>query len=384
MLTESKIKSLKPSDKMIRLSDYGNLYIVVKPTGTKTFRLDTIVNGNRKTLTLGQYPDLSLRDAREIAQETKKNIRSGVTLKQKDKPSTMFRDVALQWGEVRQNNWNPKHKNYRRLEIYIYPFIGNMDITTIRSSDILKLLRPIEAKNTLETCHRVLNIIGQIFRFAIASDMCESDVTQALRGALKTPIEGHMKAITDAKEFKATYPCLDKIPSVITRSAVKMAILTAVRPGELRAMKWSDINFDAKQWSYLITKTRQDHVVPLSTQAIDILREVKRYTGNGVYVFSSLRGADRDRPLSDTALLMALQRVGIDSTVHGFRASFRTIMDEILGVPPHLLEHQLGHLVKDTLGRAYNRTSHLPQRIEMMQKWGDYLQSGSSAANLLD
>jgi integrase len=370
MLTESKIKSLKPSDKMIRLSDYGNLYIVVKPTGTKTFRLDTVVNGNRKTLTLGQYPNLSLRDARELAHDAKKNARTAVPI-QKENPIVKFKDIALQWGETRQSEWHPKCDNYRRLVNYVFPYIGDRDITTIRSSDILALLRPIEARNHLENCSRILNIIGQIFRFAVASDICESDVTGALKGALRRPKEGHFRAITDGKELRNTYLCLDAIPSVITRNALKMAILTAVRPGELRAMKWSDINLDTKQWSYFITKTQQDHVVPLSRQVVSILNDVKRCTGNNTFVFSSLCGSDR--PISDMTLLVTLKRIGVDSTVHGFRASFRTIMDEVLNVPPHLLEHQLGHSVRDSNGRAYNRTSHLPQRIEMMQKWGDYL-----------
>ena len=182
--------------------------------------------------------------------------------------------------------------------------------------------------------------------------------------------------LTDSNRFylKEMYNNLDLLSSILVKNALKMAILTAARPGEIRLMQWEQIDFKTALWAYTVTKTNTPHIVPLSTQALAILEEMKSYTGLNKYVFMSLRDSDKDRALSNTALLMALQRLGIKSTVHGFRASFRTIMDEVLNYPPHLLEQQLAHTVRDPLGRSYNRTAHLEQRKEMMQTWSNFLE----------
>jgi integrase len=370
MLTDSKIRAAKPKDKPYKLTDAFRLYVHVSIKGTKKFKLDYNLDGKNKTFTLGDYPALSLAEARELASEARKLIARGIP-PNNQRSTSNFQQVALEYCDLKE--WDEMHKQRRRLELYAFPFIGQANLQDINPPDVLYFVRKIEEKGTNETAHRTLNLIGQIFRYAVSCGYVQADITRDLKGALK-PVKGnHFTAIVDADEIRQVYKQLDLIPSIITRNAIKMAILTAARPGDLRLMRWDDVDLKKRQWSFIAAKTQYPIIIPLSDQAVELIKEVGQYTSFNTYVFSSLRGGDKDRALSNTALLMALQRLGINSTVHGFRAAFRSVCDEVLDYPPHLLEQCLGHMVKDTHGRAYNRTTHLVQRVEIMQRWADFL-----------
>lgn len=366
MLTETKIKQAKPTGKAYRLSDTGNLYLYVTPTGHKSWRLDTKVNNRRKTLVLGSWPGLRLDDARVKAIFIKKDVRSGGY-----GISSVFRDVAMEWGKTHQANWNDTNKQYRRLVNYVYPHVGNHDVSGIKAKDCLKLLKAIENAGKNETAHRVRNLLSQIFNFAIASDLCEANPTIALKGALKPVKTDHFDAILNEKELGAYIRAVQEYPgTVIIKTALELLPHVAVRPGELRMMKWRDVDFGERIWSYTMGKVNKSHLVPLSGHVSLLLENLQTYTGGHEYCFI---GRDTSRYISDTALIMALRRMEVNATPHGFRATFRTLGDEKLGFAPHLLEHQLGHSVKDALGRSYNRTTHLSQRREMMESWSSYL-----------
>lgn len=374
MLTDAQIRNAKPTGKPYRLSDENNLYVFITKTGIKSFRLDTTVYGKRRTIVIGRYPSTSLSLARMQANNIRHEIMQGsYRANKEDKNKHVFRNIAEEWGALKIASWSPMDNTKRRLEMHIYPTIGDLPIVDITKQDLLKILRRAESlSESGEMPRRVLSILGRIYRYSMLLGYCETDLTYGLIDALKPPKKGHFKAITEPKELLSLWQAINLYPTLIVKNALKMAMLTAVRPGELRAMKWSDIDFKTKQWSYTINKTKTPHIVPLSTSALSLLDELKEITGSRTYVFSSLREYD-DRPISDMTMLMALQRMGFNITVHGFRASFRTIMDEVLGYPPHYLEQQLGHVVRDPLGAAYNRTSHLKQRVEMMQAWADWL-----------
>jgi integrase len=227
----------------------------------------------------------------------------------------------------------------------------------------------------VETAHRVLNICSQVMRYAIASGRIANDPTSSLRDALATPKVRHFAAVTDPKRLGELLTMMDGYAGTLqVRAALRLAPLLFVRPGELRKARWADISFEKAEWAFTSTKMNIPLIVPLATQAIAALKELHPLTGSGVYVFPSARSITR--PMSNVAVLAALRRLGIgkeEMCGHGFRASARTIMDEILGIRPEIIEHQLSHTVRDPLGRAYTRTQFLPERRAMMQQWADYL-----------
>jgi integrase len=269
----------------------------------------------------------------------------------------------------------------------LFPWIGKRPIAEITPAELLKPLERIENRNAIETAHRALQTAGQVFRYAWSKDMVSQDITQALRGALASRKGGNFSAITDPQLVKPLMQAISNYSGTfVVKTALRLAPLVFVRPSELRTAEWSQIDFEARQWRYLITKTQTEHIVPLSNQVIEILREIQPLTGKGRYVFPSARTPNGSRPMSDMALLTALRSLGFgkeEMTVHGFRAMARTILDEVLGYRPEFIEHQLGHAVKDANGRAYNRTSHLPERRKMMQAWADYLDNLKAGATVL-
>ena len=237
------------------------------------------------------------------------------------------------------------------------------------------MFRRIEERGAVETAHRVKSICGQVQRYAVATGRADSDPTGALKGALPPVKAKHFAAITEPKQVAELLRMIDGYTGTFTVTcALKLAPLVFVRPGELRTAEWADIDFDNAEWRYIVTKTKSQHIVPLSKQALAILKELHAVTGNGRYLFPGAR--TNGRPMSDNAINAAFRRMGIsreEMTGHGFRAMARTILDEVLQVRPDLIEHQLAHAVKDPLGRAYNRTAHLQERKKMMQNWADYL-----------
>jgi integrase len=237
----------------------------------------------------------------------------------------------------------------------------------------------------LETAHRALGNCGQVFRYAIATGRAKRDPTGDLRGALPAVKTEHFAAITDPKRVGALMRAIEGYEGSLTvRCALRLAPLVFVRPGELRHAEWTTMDLDGGEWRYTVTKTNTPHIVPLSAQAVAILRELKPLTGRGRYVFSSARSSQR--PMSDNAILAGMRRMGIakdEMSGHGFRAVARPILDEVLGFRPDFIEHQLAHAVRDPLGRAYNRMAHLAERRKMMQAWADYLDKLKSGANVI-
>jgi integrase len=260
----------------------------------------------------------------------------------------------------------------------VFPFIGKMPMSTIGPRDILeRVVRKLEARGAIDTAHRVKQLCGQVFRFAVVSGLAERDVTADLSEALASKATKHFAAITEPKrvgDLMRSIHAYSGHPTTV--AALKLSPLLFVRPGELRTAEWAEIDLDAAEWRIAGPKMKMkvDHVVPLATQAVQILRNLQPITGHGRFVFPSIRTGER--PMSENTINAALRGMGYSAevhTAHGFRATARTIMDEVLGERVDFIEHQLAHTVKDANGRAYNRTAHLPARREMMQRWADYL-----------
>jgi integrase len=295
--------------------------------------------------------------------------------------------VAREWLAKYSPNWADSHSDriVRLFERDIFPWIGGKPIAEVSAPDVLTVMRRIEGRGALETAHRARGNCGQVFRYAIATGRASRDPSGDLRGALP-PTKGlHFAAKTEPEEVAKILRAMDGYKGTLSvRCALRLAPLVFVRPGELRRAEWADVDLDGKEWRYTVTKTKTPHIVPLSRQAVEILQEIHPLTGKGRFVFPSARGTTR--PMSDNAILAAMRSAGIskeDMTGHGFRAVARTILDEVLGVRPDYIEHQLAHAVRDPNGRAYNRTAHLPERRKMMQRWADYLDRLKAGAEVI-
>ncbi|MHB8562671.1 MAG: tyrosine-type recombinase/integrase [Acidiferrobacteraceae bacterium] len=386
MLTDTEIRAAKPRQKVAKLFDERGLYLEVTPTGGKWWRLKYRFSGKEKRLSLGVYPDVSLKDARARRDAARKLVADGIdpsenrkaqkAVKQ-DRAANSFEVVAREWYAKHAPNWAEHHGDriIRRFERDIFPWIGGKPIANVAAPELLAVVRRIESRGALETAHRALGNCGQVFRYAIATGRAERDPSGDLRGALP-PVKGeHFAATTEPKRVAEILRAMDGYEGTLTvRCALRVAPLVFVRPGELRKAEWADIDLDAAEWRYTVTKTNTPHIVPLSRQAVEILRELQPLTGRGRFVFPGARS--NGRPMSDNAILAALRRLGIakeEMSGHGFRAMARTILDEVLGVRPDFIEHQLAHAVRDPNGRAYNRTAHLSERRKLMQQWADYL-----------
>ncbi len=390
MLTDTTCKNAKAKDKPYKLTDEKGMFLLVNPNGSKYFRLKYRISGKEKLLALGVYPDTSLKQAREKRDEARGQIADSIDPSENRKAikqaitinaESSFEIVAREWFD---KNMTDKSESHRKrtlgiLERDIFPALGNVPIANIKAPELLAALRKIEGREAFETARRTLQTCGLIFRYGVATGRLETDVSQFLKGSLKTVSGGHFAAITEPKELAALLRAIDAYSgSVIVRTALQIAPLVFVRPSELRGMEWSHIDFDAKEWRYLVTKTNVQHIVPLSKQVIELLEKIKPLTQHGRFVLPSERTPNGSRCMSDMALLAALRRMGFSKdevTVHGFRATARTLLDEVLNFRPDFIEHQLAHAVRDPNGRAYNRTAHLAERHKMMQAWADYLDS---------
>jgi integrase len=385
-LTEVQIKQYKPQSKTKKLYDEKGLYLEVAPSGGKWWRLKYRFDGKEKRVSLGVYPDVGLKEARTRRDDAKRLLVNGIDPSEHKKQQKQeyiaehvntFETVAREWYHKNLDSWTQSYsdRTKRRLERDVFPWIGKTPVANVTAPDLLAVARRIDDRGARETAHRILNICSQIFRYAVANGLADRDITTDLKGAIPPSRGIHFAAVTEPQRIGEILRMFDDYRgSLVVRCALKLAPLVFVRPGELRQAKWSDIDFDNAQWSYLVTKTQTQHIVPLSTQAIGILKEIHPLTGNEMYVFPSQRS--NKRPMSDNAILAALRRMGIpkdEMSGHGFRAMARTILDEVLHVRPDYIEHQLAHAVRDPNGRAYNRTKHLDERRKMMQLWADYL-----------
>lgn len=368
-------------------TDGGGMYLLVN-AGGKYWRMNYRFGGKRKTLAMGVYPAVPLAEARKRRDKAREQLAKDIdpsTAKREEKQAKA--DTAASTFEVVARDWLSKTKTGRAsitqdkvtawLEKDIFPQIGRKPIATIGTRDVLAMVRKVEARGAFDTAHRVAQLCGQVFRYAVANGTAERDVTYELGGALVAVPKKHYPAITEPKQLgELMRSIFDYQGHPYTVAALKLTPLVFVRPGELRTAEWTEIDLEAAEWRIPGSKMKMkvDHLVPLSTQTVAILRGIQPITGHGQYVFPSLRTGER--PMSENTINAALRAMGYAKDVHcahGFRATARTIMVEVLGERVDLIEHQLAHAVKDPNGRAYNRTAHLPARRVMMQTWADYL-----------
>ena len=380
------VKNARPNGKTQRLFDGRGLYLEVSPKGGKWWRFKYQFEKKEKRMSLGIYPDISLEMARQRREEARKLVAQGVDpgkmrkaqeKQLRNKAANTFEVIANEWIKKCSNEWVPEYRErvHQRLKQDIFPCIGRTPIGEMTSPKLLEVIRRIEQRGVVETAHRILGVCGRIFRYAIATGHIQNNPCDSLRGALKTAKTKSFASVIEPQKVAQVLRMIDAYDGTLAvQCALRLAPLVFVRPGELRKAEWKDIDLEKGEWKYLVTKTQTPHVVPLARQSIKILKEVQPLTGHGRYVFPSSR--TYSRPMSDNALLAAMRRMGISKEelcTHGFRAMARTILDEVLGFRPDFIEHQLAHTVRDPLGRAYNRTKHLQERKEMMQKWANYL-----------
>ncbi len=398
-LTDTAIKKAKPEAKQRKLYDERGLFLLVTPKGGKWWRFKYLFDGKEKQLSLGTYPDVSLKVARERRDKARTQVAAGIDPGEHRKArkaakqatqSNSFEVIAREWFAKHSANWSKKHSDrmISSLERDVFPWLGASPIAEVRAPQLLETVRRIEDRGALETAHRTLANCGQIIRYAIATGRAERDVSADLKGALP-PFRNkkHLAAVTEPKKVGKLLRLMDTYEGTLpVRCALRLAPLVFVRPGELRHAQWEDVDLENAEWRYLVTKTQTQHIVPLARQAIEVLEELKPLTGKGRYVFPSARSPRGDRPMSDNAILAAMRNMGIDKdemSGHGFRAMARTILDEVLGFRPDFIEHQLAHAVRDPNGRAYNRTAHLSERKKMMQDWADYLDKLKAGADVI-
>ena len=375
-LTDTFVKQVKHSGKAAgdKHTDGVGMYLLVK-AGGKYWRMDYTHEGKRKTLAIGVYPAVGLAKARKRRESAREQLAEGIdpsAAKREEKAvklaasANTFELVAREWlDKTRAERMESTHAKVTTWLVKdVLPYIGRMPLSTMGPRDVLEALRHMEGRGALDSVQRVKQICGQIFRYAVATGRAERDVTQDLKGALAKHVPQNFAAIT---EPKAAGDLMRSIAHYaghpFTVAALKLSPLVFVRPGELRTAEWTEIDLEAAEWRIPGRKMKMklDHLVPLSTQAVDVLRNIQPLTGHGKYVFPSLRTGER--PMSENTINAALRNMGYPKEVHsahGFRAMARTILDEVLGQRVDLIEHQLAHAVKDANGRAYNRTTHLP------------------------
>ena len=389
-LSDRACKGAEIREKPYKLADGGGLYLEVMPTGSKCWRLKYRFNGKEKRLALGVYPIVTLAEARAGREQAKKLLTANIDPSDARRDGrkealkaagNTFKAVAMEWHENQKDRWSDNHYNnvLHRLETDIFPFIGKMPIAGIEAPDLLDALRKIEKRGALDLAGRARQICGQVFRYGIQTGRCKYDPTGDLRGALKTRKAQHFAAI-DVKEIPELLEALERNDARLygrTRRAIKLSLLTFVRPGELRQARWNEIDLKAKEWIIPAErmKMRRDHIVPLSRQAIAILKEQKEETEhiNTDLVFPSQ--IKPRTPMSDGTVRVALQKLGFKDrmTAHGFRALARTAIREKLDYDPDVIEAQLAHKAAGPLGEAYNRAQFLDKRKVMMQEWADYV-----------
>lgn len=397
-LSATEVKNIKPKDKTYKLSDEKGLYLLVNPNGSRLWRFKYRFNGTEKKLSFGSYPDTSLANARDLRDEARKLIAKDIDpglLKQsnkrakKDAADNSFEKIAREWHTKRSTAhkkstnkkiWTVKHAEriLTSLEKDIFPYIGSKPIAEITAPDLLTVLRRIENRGAIDTAHRAHQNCSQIFRYAIATGKAERDIAIDLRGALEPVSQQHYATITKPEEIGTLLRAINNYQGYFpTKCALQLAPLLFVRPGELRNAEWSEINFMKREWRIPAEKMKMriEHIVPLSDQAISILQQLHPLTGNGKYLFPSVRTLSR--PMSNNTLNGALRRLGYtkeEITPHGFRSMASTLLNE-QGFNRDAIERQLSHGERNTVRAAYNFAEYLPERKKMMQIWADYLEN---------
>jgi len=385
MLAPSTVRDAKPQAKPYKLRDERGMYLLVRPNSSKWWRLDyrRPGTGKRNTLSLGVYPDVSLKQARERREEARKLLADGVDPGDKRKAKAAagadsFEAIAREWYAKFSPRWAPTHasKVIRRLEKDVLPWIGRKPIATITAPDVLAVMRRVDGRGARDTAHRAGQVCGQVFRYAIATGRATVDPTPSLRGAIPPATKSHYATIIEPDKVGELLRAIDAYAGYyVTRAALKLAPLLFVRPGELRKAEWAEFDLDGAEWRIPAEKMkmRDMHIIPLSVQAVAILWDLQPLTGSGRYVFPSVRS--RSRTMSENTVNVALRGMGYEvgtMTGHGFRATASTILNE-QGWHPDVIERQLAHAERNKVRAAYNHAEHLPERRKLMQAWADYL-----------
>ena len=396
-LTDPKIRQAKSKDKAYKIADKNGLYLEVRPNGARYWRHKYRFDGKEKRISHGVYPEVSLADARAATIEARRLLREGIdpsrfrqTTKEtrKREAQNTFMLVAAEWYEKQQATWSKSTatKRLALIEKDLNPWLGGECITKIDTHDLLRTLQRIEDRGAIDTAHNARQVLGQIFRYAKQTRRVKENPAIDLAGALRPKATKHRPAITDPAEFGRLLSTIDRYDGThIVRCLLKLCPLLFQRPGEMIAMQWAEIDLENAVWHLPADKMKMGiaHDVPLSEQALAVLRDLHPLTGHRQHVFPGAR-SPREH-VSAATINNALKKMGYDTraqhTAHGFRASARTLLDEQLGYKLEWIEQQLAHQVRDSLGRAYNRTKHLPQRAEMMQAWADYLDNLKVEAN---
>lgn len=386
MLTDTKVRALKPRQSPYRVADANGLCMEVRPSGAKVWRYRYRYLGKASIITLDEYPAMSLQQARTERERLRALLRGGANPAQVakiekaihgERANNTFAAVGLELLAKRtKEGLSPGSvAREKRLIEKDLAVLADLPIVDVTAPVLLAALRKLEQRGVLETAHRARSHAGRIFRYAIATGRADRNPAQDLAGALEQPQAKHFASVTDPAEIGDLLAAMWSYKgSLVTQAALKLAPMLFVRPGELRHAKWVDIDLEAAEWRYVTSKTKTAHIVPLSLQAIEVFRELHPFTKRSCWVFPGVRSAQR--PMSENTLNAALKNLGYGSDTmvgHGFRAMARTVLDEVLGCRPDYIEHQLAHAVRDPLGRAYNRATHLTERRRMMQEWSDYL-----------
>lgn len=397
-LSDTAIRKIKPTGKSFKVADERGLHLLVTPSGGKLWRLKYRFEGKEKLISFGAYPDVPLVRAREKRDEARRILADGIDPSEHRKAhqamraevnGNTFEAIAREWYSKQLRSWSPRQavKVSGLFEKNLYPWLGKRPITEIKAIELLATLRRMEDRGAVETARQALQCCGQVFRYAIATGRAERDITPDLKGALSKSKPKHYAAITDPVKVGGLLRAIDGYSGTLAvKCALKLGVLSFVRPGELRKAEWDEIDFDRAEWNIPAERMKMDepHLVPLCRQALEVLRELQPLTGHGRFVFPGERS--HQRPMSENSVNAALRRMGYpqdEMTGHGFRAMARTLIDEVLGIRPDFIEHQLAHAVKDPNGRAYNRTAHLAERRKMMQKWADYLDKLKVGADVI-
>jgi integrase len=396
LLNDAAIRNAKPDVRDRRLNDGEGLYLLIKPNGAKWWRFDYSIDGKRKTLSVGVYPATGLADARRKAEEARKLAANGIDPSDTRKAAKKarneatenekrikaglpivgsFEDIARQWldSTARQIADCTRQKRFKRFTRLVFPSIGGKAINSISSADIFGIIRPLINDGKLITARLVRSEISAVYCFAIAHSKADYDPAQPVLKQIPSGQVSHRAALTDPKAVAKLLRSIDDYQgTLIVKSAFRLMALLFQRPGEVRQMEWKDIDLEAREWRYFVTKTKVNHIVPLSAQAIALLEEIRPLTGSGRYVFP--HRDNETKPMSEGTLSKALAAMGYAGamTAHGFRSIASTLLNE-QGWSPDAIERQLAHMPRDAVRASYNRAQYLDERRRMMQAWADYL-----------
>jgi integrase len=393
MLNDTRVRTVKSREKAFKLSDERGLFLLVTPTGGRLWRLKYRVHRREKLISLGAYPDVTLKRAREKRDAARRLLADGVdpsVQRQAERAALAqsFEGVAKEWLELQTKSLAAETTSIlnARLDSGLYPYIGSRPISAITPQELLGALRRIEARGRHETAHRVRALAGRVFRYAVATGRAQHDVAADLKGALAPVKSKNFASVTDPVRVGELMRAIHGYGGQpVTALALKLAPLVFVRPGELRAAEWPEFDLVNAEWRIPGTRMKmgEPHIVPLSRQALAILRELQPFARGGRYLFPSLR--TRDRPMSDNTINAALRRLGYTSeeqTGHGFRSMASTLLNE-QGFPPDVIELQLAHAERNKVRAAYNKAQRLPERRKMMQAWANYLDALRAGADIV-